>query len=139
MKLKALLLAVFLLSLAFFVTQCSAPPEPVATQQPAAPAQSVEQAAPATAPAEPSAPQAPATEEVAPQATEASLAQETVNVQQLAEERCSACHSFDRVKAAKKSADEWAATVKRMVKKGAQLSETEQELVIKYLSETYPK
>lgn len=138
MRLRGLLLAVFLLSLLFFLTQCSAPSEPVATQQPAVPAQAVEQAPTTTSSAEPSVPQAPAAEEVAPQVTKASPVQEEVNAQQLAEERCSTCHSFDRVKV-KKSTDEWAAAVKRMVKKGAQLSETEQELVVKYLSETYPK
>lgn len=35
--------------------------------------------------------------------------------------------------------EEWKATVERMVGKGAQLNKAEQELVIKYLTETYPK
>jgi len=57
----------------------------------------------------------------------------------LLQERCTKCHSLDRVEAAKKTADEWKATVERMVGKGAQLSAAEQEALIQYLSETYPK
>ena len=57
----------------------------------------------------------------------------------LTEERCTACHSLDRVKSAKKTADEWTANVERMVEIGAQLNEAEQKAVIEYLSEAYPK
>jgi hypothetical protein len=38
-----------------------------------------------------------------------------------------------------KTEEEWRATVERMVGKGAQLDEAEQELLIQYLAETYPK
>jgi hypothetical protein len=35
--------------------------------------------------------------------------------------------------------EEWKATVERMVGKGANLSLAEQEAVIRYLADTYPK
>ena len=57
----------------------------------------------------------------------------------LAEERCSACHGWDRVTSAEKSADEWKANVERMVAKGAELNAAEQQAVIDYLAEAFPK
>ena len=57
----------------------------------------------------------------------------------LVEERCTTCHDLGRVERAKKTKEEWKASVERMVGKGAQLSQAEQELVIEYLAETYPK
>ena len=57
----------------------------------------------------------------------------------LLEERCTRCHDLGRVERARKTEEEWKATVERMVGKGAQLNEAEQELVIRYLAETYPK
>jgi mono/diheme cytochrome c family protein len=55
----------------------------------------------------------------------------------LLEARCTDCHSIDRVKKAKKTHDQWARNVARMVDKGAQLNATEQSVVIDYLSKTY--
>jgi len=55
----------------------------------------------------------------------------------LLEARCTACHSIDRVKQAKKTRDQWAQTVTRMFGKGAQLNAAEQSTVIDYLSKTY--
>jgi len=57
----------------------------------------------------------------------------------LVEERCTKCHDLGRVERAKKTEEEWKATVERMVGNGAELNEAEQELVIQYLTETYPK
>ena len=57
----------------------------------------------------------------------------------LTEERCTKCHSLERVEAAKRTPEEWKTNVERMVGKGAELSEAEQEAVIEYLSEAYPK
>ena len=59
--------------------------------------------------------------------------------QALTEERCTKCHTLERVEAAKKTSEEWKTTVERMVGNGAELDEAEQEAVIKYLSEAYPK
>jgi hypothetical protein len=44
-----------------------------------------------------------------------------------------------RVTRARKTEEEWKATVERMVKKGSKLDQAEQEVVVKYLQETYPK
>lgn len=57
----------------------------------------------------------------------------------LLEERCTKCHDLVRVERARKTEEEWKATVERMVGKGAELSQAEQELVIQYLTETYPQ
>jgi cytochrome c5 len=59
--------------------------------------------------------------------------------QALVEDRCTACHDLTRVKAAKKTSAEWKVTVERMVGHGAQLDNAEQETVIQYLAEAYPK
>jgi hypothetical protein len=84
--------------------------------------------------------EAPATE--VPTATEAPATEEIPTIldgQSLLQERCSVCHDLGRVERAKKTQEEWKATVERMVGQGAQLNEAEQELLIKYLTETYPK
>ena len=57
----------------------------------------------------------------------------------LLEERCAECHSLGRVERAKKTEEKWKATVERMVEKGAWLSQAEQEVLIRYLTETYPQ
>lgn len=59
--------------------------------------------------------------------------------QALTQERCTGCHDLGRVESATKAADEWKATVERMVSKGAELNQAEQEAVIAYLAEAYPK
>lgn len=56
----------------------------------------------------------------------------------LLESRCTVCHTLDRVKAAKETKDQWAATVQRMIGHGAQLSAAEQTILIDYLAKTYP-
>ena len=55
----------------------------------------------------------------------------------LLQERCSTCHSLDRVTRLQKSREEWEQTVTRMVSKGAELSEDEQAVLVDYLAETY--
>ncbi len=55
----------------------------------------------------------------------------------LLEQRCTACHGLARVESTKKDRSEWERTVVRMVNKGAQLSEEEQEILIIYLTENY--
>ena len=59
--------------------------------------------------------------------------------QSLVQERCTKCHDMKRITRAKKTVEEWAATVERMVSKGANLGPVEKEAVIQYLAETYPK
>jgi outer membrane biosynthesis protein TonB len=55
----------------------------------------------------------------------------------LLEERCTVCHGLDRTTSAQKTREEWEQTVARMVGKGAELNEEEQEILIAYLTETY--
>jgi mono/diheme cytochrome c family protein len=56
----------------------------------------------------------------------------------LVEERCTQCHTLDRVTSAHKTKEEWTTTVERMVSNGANLDAEEQAAVIAYLAETYP-
>ena len=63
----------------------------------------------------------------------------TLDGKSLVEERCTGCHDLGRVERAKMGEEEWKATVERMVSKGTQLNEAEQEVVIQYLAEAYPK
>lgn len=55
----------------------------------------------------------------------------------LLDTRCSACHSADRPKKARKTPEEWNKTVTRMVRKGARLTEPEKKVLLDYLAETY--
>ncbi|MDI6800360.1 MAG: hypothetical protein QMD53_06870 [Actinomycetota bacterium] len=57
--------------------------------------------------------------------------------QALVQERCTICHGLGQITQAKKSKEEWQATVEHMVEKGAILSSAEQEEVVQYLSGTY--
>jgi mono/diheme cytochrome c family protein len=52
----------------------------------------------------------------------------------LVAERCSVCHTTDRIDAAVKDEAGWTATVDRMIGNGAQLNSAEREAVIAYLS-----
>src|SRR5512135_3640351 len=53
--------------------------------------------------------------------------------QALMQERCSLCHSLSRVTSAHKTADEWKATVDRMILRGAPLSAQEEQTLVEYL------
>ncbi|MCX6035520.1 MAG: hypothetical protein NTV38_11185 [Chloroflexi bacterium] len=57
--------------------------------------------------------------------------------QTLMQERCSVCHSTDRITTAHKTAAEWTTTVERMVSHGAQLNAQEQQTLIDYLAANY--
>jgi mono/diheme cytochrome c family protein len=57
--------------------------------------------------------------------------------QTLLQERCSVCHSTDRVTSAQKTADQWATTVDRMVSHGAQLTTQEKQTLVDYLAANY--
>lgn len=52
-------------------------------------------------------------------------------------ERCTVCHGLDRPTSARKTQEQWEQTVVRMIGKGAELNEEEQEILIAYLTETY--
>jgi hypothetical protein len=68
-----------------------------------------------------------------------SAAPSSLDGKTLVQERCTQCHDLARVEAARKTREEWQSTVDRMVSKGARLNQAEEEAVVQYLSETYPK
>ena len=77
------------------------------------------------------------TGEVAP-TTEVNTETETaIDGKTLLEERCTACHTLDRVESASKSSAGWGLNVREMVGIGAELNASEQEVLIDYLSITY--
>ena len=55
----------------------------------------------------------------------------------LLEERCSVCHPSARPKSKQKTAEQWEATVSRMMGKGARLEQEEKQILVDYLSKTY--
>jgi hypothetical protein len=57
--------------------------------------------------------------------------------QTLMQERCSVCHSTERVTTAHKTTDQWTATVQRMISHGAQLNAQEEQTLIDYLAANY--
>jgi cytochrome c5 len=78
-------------------------------------------------------------ETVAPTSGQEQVTPPTLDGQSLVQERCTRCHDLGRITQAKKTEEEWKATVERMVSKGANLDSAEQEAVIRYLAETYPR
>lgn len=57
----------------------------------------------------------------------------------LLEDRCSECHSTNRVKQAPRSKSDWESNVTRMIQKGANLSDAEKQALVDYLAQTYGK
>lgn len=56
----------------------------------------------------------------------------------LLNQRCTSCHTLDRIITQRKTAAEWRATVQRMVNaNGAQVTPAEQEQIVAYLAEAY--
>jgi cytochrome c-type biogenesis protein CcmH/NrfF len=53
------------------------------------------------------------------------------------QQRCTVCHSANRVTSAHHTAADWKNTVDRMINKGAQLSSTEEQTLIDYLAQNY--
>jgi len=65
-------------------------------------------------------------------------AEEAVDAKTLFEKKCSLCHSIDRPKSKKKTADGWKRTVTKMKNvNGAPVTDEEAEMIIKYLTENY--
>ncbi len=89
-------------------------------------------------PAKPTTPPAPA-----PSATSALPAKPTTTPAQaldgkaLMNERCTGCHSTERIQTAKKSKAEWETTVARMKAKGSKLNDAETTALIDFLAATY--
>jgi mono/diheme cytochrome c family protein len=61
----------------------------------------------------------------------------TLDGQTLMQQRCSLCHSLDRVTAAHKTVDQWTVSVNRMVARGAPLNTLEQQTLIAYMAANY--
>jgi len=59
------------------------------------------------------------------------------SAEDLIQEQCTTCHTLAPIEVAKKTQQEWGATVQRMIKKGARLNDREAQTVIDYLSRTY--
>ena len=76
---------------------------------------------------------------ISPTSGQEQVAPPTLDGQSLVQERCTKCHDLGPITRAKKTEDEWKATVERMVSKGTILGSAEQEAVIRYLAETYPR
>lgn len=55
----------------------------------------------------------------------------------LLQERCTVCHSLDRVKNAEKDLTGWQKIISRMLDNGADLTDGEQAILAKYLAENY--
>jgi len=101
---------------------------------------------PASAPTATSAPPTkPTTAPVsAPSATSAPPAAKPTNTpaqaldgKALMNERCTVCHTTERIQTAKKSKAEWETTVSRMKAKGAKLNDAETTALVDFLAATY--
>jgi hypothetical protein len=55
----------------------------------------------------------------------------------LVSEKCTRCHSLDRVQGARKSAEDWQATVSRMQGNGLKITDAEKTAIVDYLAATY--
>ena len=111
---------------------------PVEVQPTAPPAEAPQEEEPTAPPSEEEPTELPTevpTE--APQEEQPTQPSSTGDGAALLEGRCTTCHSLERTTSTRKTRDEWEKTVIRMVSKGAELNEEEQEILIEYLAETY--
>jgi mono/diheme cytochrome c family protein len=56
----------------------------------------------------------------------------------LMQQRCSVCHSTTRITQMSGNSAQWTSVVDKMINKGAQLNTSERQILIDYLSQTYP-
>ena len=73
----------------------------------------------------------------APATTSGSTGGSTADGQTLMQQRCTVCHSADRITSAQKTAAQWKTTVDQMINNGAQLSPAEEQTLVTYLAQTY--
>lgn len=66
--------------------------------------------------------------------TEPDVTEEVDEAEELIVERCSVCHSVDRVFSADKTEEQWDTTIDRMIDLGAEVSDEEKELMIDWLT-----
>ncbi len=55
----------------------------------------------------------------------------------LLQERCTVCHTLDRIKQAKKTREQWTLTITKMLSNGAKLNDAERTVLLDYLTKTY--
>jgi Quinohemoprotein amine dehydrogenase A, alpha subunit, haem binding len=55
----------------------------------------------------------------------------------LVNEKCTRCHSLDRIQGARKSPEDWQATVSRMQGNGLKVTDAEKATIVDYLAATY--
>lgn len=72
--------------------------------------------------------------EAYPVETETEVTETMDDVEALIIDRCSACHSVDRVFNADKTAEEWDDNIDRMIDYGAEVSDEEKNLMIDWLT-----
>jgi mono/diheme cytochrome c family protein len=72
-----------------------------------------------------------------PEAATATPAAPQLDGATLVQQRCTVCHSINRIESAHKDEAGWTATVDRMIGYGAQLNDQEKAAVIAYLVATY--
>jgi len=56
--------------------------------------------------------------------------------QKLIQTKCAACHPLTQIAPARKSKDEWGATIDKMIGFGAQISDAEYDVIVDYLART---
>ena len=61
----------------------------------------------------------------------------TLDGQAIMQERCSVCHSINRVTSAHHTAAQWQNTVNRMINHGAKLAPQEKQVLIDYLAQNF--
>ncbi len=124
---KLLLPILFILIVTVIGVACGGPASvPTATPPPAKPT---------TAPAATAAP--PAATATLPAAKPTTPPAQALDGKALMNERCTGCHTIERVQTAKKSKAEWEATVSRMKTKGTKLNDAETQALIDFLAATY--
>jgi cytochrome c5 len=69
------------------------------------------------------------------QAAATPTASPTLDGKTLLQERCSVCHSADRIASLRGTTSEWTNLVDNMVSRGAQLNSTERQTLIDYLAQ----
>ncbi len=79
----------------------------------------------------------PVAEETPPPTEEAPPEEVALDGETLLNERCAGCHALARTTSAQKTESEWDQTVTRMVNLGANLTVAEQEILVRFLAETY--
>jgi mono/diheme cytochrome c family protein len=145
---------VFALILGLILTACGSKATPTTTQPPAVqatvtqppavqatdtqpPAVKVTDTRPPTVQATDTQPPDVQATDTQPPANTATVAPAPADGAALLNERCTVCHSLDRVTSKKNTAAQWTQIVSRMVGKGAELTSEEQKVLVDYLAKTY--